>query len=105
MKIENLNVSGGQVNIADKIEKIIYKPNFGISENEFQTLVASLKNLNGQQFTDLKDCFIQINDAQTLTEKTTLIDKTKKILFDLGISFASSLTIDGIVQLGQALLS
>lgn len=105
MKIENLNVSGGQVNISDRIDKIIYKPNYGISENEFQIMVSSLKGLNSQQFRDLKDCFIQINNAQSLPEKMSFIDATKKFLLDLGISFSSSLTIDGLVQLGQALLS
>lgn len=105
MKIENLNVTGGQVNIADKIGKIIYSPSFGISADEFHLLTNSLKDLNGQQFNNLKDCFIQINNAQSLPEKTLFIEKAKIFLIDLGLSFASSLTIDGIVQLAQALIS
>jgi hypothetical protein len=104
MKIVNLNVKGGQVNIADKIDKIEYNTQFGISSNEFELLIDAFLKLNQQQFEELKDCLLQLNKAKNTSEQKSFTEKAIHFIKDLGISFASSLTIDGLVQIGHALI-
>jgi hypothetical protein len=92
MKINKLNIHGGNVTIADVIGKISYSQTFGLTEEQFKTLIAGIRNLSADDQSALKKDFVAMNSAQTTEEKTSVAQRIGNFLTTHGIPVAQSFT-------------
>jgi hypothetical protein len=96
MKIDKIDISGGKVVFADRIEKIEYNENLGIDEKELKELKASIKALT----TDIKDVlnthYSEFKNAETEEKKKSIAGKIKDFLVENGIAIARGLTIEAL---------
>jgi len=89
MKITN-NISGGQVNFADRIDKIEYHAGNGITQKDFDEFKQSLKQLSLVQ-------------QQAVTQRLTVIESLPAESRSLGIQELPNFLLDTGVALGQNL--
>ena len=68
MKIKNMNVYGGQVNMADHIDKIEYTPQY--SKEQFQDLLKLLA-LNKEQTQDIQTIYEEVDTLKLDEPKAT----------------------------------
>jgi hypothetical protein len=99
MKINEINIHGGNVNFAEKIDKIIYNQNLGISKVQFSELINAIKSLPIDQLSVLEKDFYQISQVRTDEEKTPICQRIKIFLINNGIPVAHSLTASAIFEL------
>jgi len=96
MKIEKIDISGGKVVFADKIEKIEYNENFGISEKELEELKTAIKALTEEKKGKLNTHYDEFKNAKTEKDKKSIAGKIKDFLIENGIAVARSLTVEAL---------
>lgn len=101
MEIKNLHVEAENATFADKIGKIVYNQNLGISEDQFSELVGAIKGLTAEKQSLLEKDFRQIPKAGTEGEKSSIAKRIKTFLIDNGIPVARSLTASAIFELAK----
>jgi len=104
MKINKINIHGGNVNFADKIDKIIYNQNLGISKGQFSELIDAIKSLPADQLSVLEKDFSRIHKAGNDEEKTSICQRIKTFLINNGIPVAHSLTASALFELAKMFL-
>jgi hypothetical protein len=72
MKITNLNVHGGQVNMADRIDKIEYHHSIGISQEEFDILKRQVAQLTPEKQEELKVIILEAETPTTEEQKLSI---------------------------------
>jgi hypothetical protein len=72
MNIKNFNVHGGQVNIADRIDKIEYNQSIGISQEEFDILKRQVAQLNAEKQEALKQLVLEVETPTTEAQKLSI---------------------------------
>ena len=99
MKINKVEISpGGQANFADKIDKIIYKKSFDISESDFERFKKAIKQLPEERFTELKNCYYETKNSQSDEIKNGNMEKLKKAIINNGIPVAQGLSASAIFE-------
>lgn len=101
MKINKINIHGGNVTFADKINKLVYNQNFGISENQFSELINALKELPAEKQSIIEKDFEELAGAQTEEQKKSIGERIKSFLIDNAIPVAHSLTASIIFELAK----
>lgn len=101
MKINKINIHGGNVNFVEKIDKIIYNQNLGISKGKFSELINAIKSLPPDQLSVLEKDFCQIPQVKTDEEKTSICQRIKTFLINNGIPVAHSLTASAIFEFAK----
>ncbi len=104
MEIRDINISGGNVNFADKIDKIIYNENLGISKEDFDELKGAVGKLSKERLADLGEMGQDLVKAKTEDEKTTMVERIKTFLIENGVPVAQGLTAAGIFEIVKALM-
>ncbi len=72
MKIQNFNVHGGQVNIADRIEKIEYNTSLGISRDEFDAIKRQIEQLSLEKREEIKTIIVESETPSNEVEKQSI---------------------------------
>jgi hypothetical protein len=96
MRIRNVDVHGGQVNFADRIDKIEYHESIGISEDELKGLVAAVKELSAERRQVLDGHYKGLLEADTEEKRESFGGKIRDWLVESGIDAAKSLTVEAI---------
>jgi GTPase SAR1 family protein len=96
MKIERIDISGGQVNFADRIEKIEYKEGLGISEQELEKLKEGIRALSVEKHGLLNTQCEEFKKADTEKKSKLIGHKIKNFLIENGIAVARGLTVEAI---------
>lgn len=93
----------GQINIADRIDKIVFKENLGISKEDFDYLKEGIKKLPEEKQTSLKGMLSELITCDLTDEKQSIFQKIKVFLEENGVPIAQSLTAAGIFELAKRL--
>jgi hypothetical protein len=101
MKINKININDGNVTFADKIDKIVYNENLGISKDEFSEFISAIQGLAAEKQSLLEKNFRQIPKAGTEEEKKSIAERIKIFLIDNGTPVARSLTASTIFELAK----
>lgn len=104
MNINEINISGGNVNFAKVIGQIVYNQNLGISKDEFSEVISAIKGLAAEKQSSLEKDFRQIPKAASEEEKKSIAERIKAFLIDNGIPVAHSLTASAIFELAKMFL-
>lgn len=100
MEIENINISGGNVNFADRIESIVYNENFGISKEEFDESKETIKKLSQDKQAQLIKMSAELTDTAA-EQKQPIIERIQNFLYENGVPIAQSLTAAAIFELAK----
>ncbi len=95
MEIKNLNIFGGQVTFAERIDKIEYHAESGISKEDFERLKAALLQLSPDQTQELQQK-VEIIEALPEKDRTTLIQELKTFLLETGIAINQNLAASAL---------
>ncbi len=98
MKITKVSVHG-QANFADRIEKVVYHENYGISEEQFGELIAGIRSLGEADQAALGKELAAMAQADSEDEKAAVSERIKSFLVRHGLAIADSLAAAGIFQL------
>lgn len=93
----------GQINIAESIDKIVFKENLGISKEDFDYLKEGIKKLPEEKQTSLKGMLGELITCDLTDEKQSIFQKIKVFLEENGVPIAQSLTAAGIFELAKRL--
>ena len=86
-----INIHGGQVNFGNRIDKIQYKPKFGLSKPDFNTLQQQIQQLTELQQATIKALIEEVPEAQTAVEKKSIGDKIIGFMNDSSIPVIQNL--------------
>lgn len=89
-----VKISGGNVNFADHIGKIIYNQNYGINENEFEDLQGSIQNLADNKKQELNSFIEEFKKTNSKEGKNKIFEKIKDLLLKNGIEAAKSISVE-----------
>ncbi len=95
MKIDKIEILGGQVNFADRIDKIEYHAESDISKEDFEALKSALLQLSPEQTQQLQQK-VEIVKALPEKERTTRIQELKTFLLETGIAINQNLAASAI---------
>jgi len=101
MKINKVNIHGGNVTFADKIDTIVYNQNFRIPQAQFAELIAGIKGLAADKQRRIEDDFQDMAKAKTEQEKESIAERIKAFLTANAIPVAHSLTATAIFELAR----
>ena len=101
MKINKVDVHGGNVNFGDKIEMIVYNQGLGVSKAQFSELIAGIKGLAADKQRRIEDDFQDMAKAKTEQEKESIAERIKAFLTANAIPVAHSLTATAIFELAR----
>jgi hypothetical protein len=96
MKIGKVEISGGQVNFADRIEKIEYNEGLGIGKEELNELKEGVKGLSAEKKAKLDTQYDELRRADTEDKKKSIGKRIKDFLVKNGIEAARSLAVEAI---------
>jgi len=105
VKIEKIDAQGANINIADRIGKIIYNQNSGIGKEEFEQLKTAIEKLGNEKQSKLSEMSGELLKAGSEDEKASIRQRIKDFLINNGIPVAHSLTAAGIVEIAKAIFS
>ncbi|MHC4477446.1 MAG: COR domain-containing protein [Planctomycetota bacterium] len=100
VEIRKINISGGHVSIAGRVDTIVYNENLGVSKGEFDELRAAIKNLSGDKQAQLSQMSGELTGAGS-EEKQPIIERIQTFLIENGIPVAQSLTAAAIFELAR----
>jgi len=89
----------GQINIADKINKVVFNENLDISKEDLDQLKEGIKNLPQDKQANLKGMFGELIECDVLEKREPIIQNIRNFLYDNGVPIAQSLTAAGIFEL------
>ena len=101
MKIDKVDIHGGNVNFAEKIDTIVYNQDLGISKEQFSELVAGIKGLAADKQRLIEHDFREMSEAATEKEKLSIAERIRTFLIANTIPVAHSLTATAIFELGR----
>lgn len=104
MKFNKVNIRDSNITFVDKIGKIVYSQNLGISKDEFSEFISAIKGLAAEKQSLLEKDFRQIPKAGTEEEKKSIAERIKIFLIDNGAPVARSLTASTIFELAKKFL-
>ena len=104
MKINKINIHGGNVNFADKIDKIVYNQNLGINKEQFTELIGAIKTLPTEKQSVIEKNFEEAAKAKTEEQKRSICERIKTFLVTNGIPVAHSFTGSAILELAKMFL-
>jgi len=103
---ENMKVDIGRSDhtiIAERIDKLEYRPQYGVSEEEFKALVEQMTALTPQNRAELAKHVEVMQTAQTEAEKQSALKTIKSFLSSHGIPIAQSLTATCLFELARCI--
>jgi hypothetical protein len=89
----------GQINIADRIDKVVFNENLGISKEDLGQLKQGIKNLPQEEQTSLKRMFGEMIECDVVEERQSIVQNIRSFLQENGVPIAQSLTAGGILEL------
>jgi hypothetical protein len=99
MKIGKVEITGGQVNFADRIEKIEYNEGLGIGKEELDKLKEGVKGLSAEKKAELDTQYDELRGADTEEKKKSIGERIKEFLVKNGIEAARSLAVEAIKKI------
>jgi GTPase SAR1 family protein len=102
MKIDKINISGGQVAFADSIENLVYNEDLRISEKDLEALKAAVKALPPDKQAELNSQYDDFSKAETEENKKSTAKKIKDFLVENGIAVARGLTVEALKMILMA---
>jgi hypothetical protein len=99
MSNKQFNINAQQVNIADTINSIEYRQQFGVNQQEFSEIIKALMQLSQSDQHQMAEVLKPLPQAQTPEAKQSLGEKIKSVMGKVGIGAAGKLTAEGIVEL------
>jgi len=104
MEIKNLNITGGNINIADKIDKIVYNESTGISHEEFIKVLDHIMHLPTTEVERLKKHYYKIETDYSIEEKQSIGENVKQSLLTTGLSLVQNLAASAVFELVKPVL-
>lgn len=104
MKIKKIKIESSNVIIAEKIKKLNYNYNYGISNEEFYTLINKIRNFSKSEkieFENLLSDFLKSIDEK---EKAPILKKIKNFLYKSGIFFSQNIASIAIEEIAKIVL-
>jgi type IV secretory pathway VirB4 component len=101
MEIKNLHINAKNVTFADKIGKVVYNQNLGITKEQFSELIGAIKKLPTDKQTMIEKHFEEAAKAKNEEEKKSICERIKRFLVDNGIPVAQSFTGSAILELAK----
>ena len=101
MKIDKVDVYGGNVTFAEKIGKIVYNQGLGITKEQFSELIAGIKGLAAEKQRVIENDLRNIPKAATQEEKLSIAERIKTFLIANSVPVAHSLTATAIFELAR----
>jgi hypothetical protein len=101
MKIKNLHIKAKNVNFTDKIGKIVYNQNLGITKEQFAELIGAIKALPAEKQSVIEKDFREVSKAKTEEEKKSICERIKRFLIDNGIPVAQSFAGTALFELAK----
>jgi len=96
MEIGDVHISGGQVNFADRIEKVEYNERLGLSEEDLEQFKGAVKALSAEKQGALNARCEEFESAETEEKKASIGKRIKDFLVENGIAVARGLTVEAI---------
>ncbi len=101
MEIKNLHIKAKNVNFADKIGKIVYNQNLGITKDQLTELISAIKALPAEKQSVIEKDFEEAAKAKTEEQKKSICERIRAFLNNNGIAVAQSFTGTAIFELAK----
>lgn len=100
MKIENINAqSGSQVNIADKIGKIVFNESPNLTKIEFEEIRKGISKFTIEQFKELEELAKEVTNISKEEHKNNTVERAREFLINNGIPVAQGFTASAIFEI------
>lgn len=96
IRLGDVNVSVGNINLIERFERIEYDQRSGITQEQFDRLKASIAALSQETREVLNKKFAQLAAADTKSKKESAAKKILCLLRDKGVEVAKEITVEFI---------